>query len=60
MSGINNLFSEELKILNIGTSKFKDDLELQNQNVVQLDWTPPAGGDIEVLNILDNSSMSFF
>lgn len=56
MSGINNLFSEELKILNIGTSKFKDDLELQNQNVVQLDWTPPAGGDIEVLNILDKLS----
>lgn len=56
MSGINNLFSEELKILNIGTSNFKDDLELQGQKVIQLDWAPPAGGDIEILKIVDELS----
>lgn len=56
MSGINNLFSEELKILNIGTSNFKDDLELQGQKVIQLDWAPPAGGDIEILKIIDELS----
>ncbi|WP_406242908.1 DUF1116 domain-containing protein [Tissierella carlieri] len=56
MSGINNLFSQELKILNIGTSKFKDDLELQGQDVLQLDWVPAAGGDIELLNIIDRLS----
>jgi len=56
MSGINNLFSEELKILNIGTSNFKDDLELQGQKVIQLDWAPPAGGDIEILKIVDKLS----
>ncbi|OZV11456.1 hypothetical protein CIW83_14325 [Tissierella sp. P1] len=56
MSGINNLFSQELKILNIGTSKFKDDLELQGQDVLQLDWVPAAGGDIELLNMIDRLS----
>ena len=56
MSGINNLFSQELKILNIGTSKFKDDLEFQGQDVLQLDWVPAAGGDIELLNIIDELS----
>jgi hypothetical protein len=56
MSSINNLFSEELKILNIGTSNFKNDLELQGQKVIQLDWAPPAGGDIEILKIVDKLS----
>lgn len=56
MSDVHNLFLEELKILNIGTSNFKDDLDLQNQSVLQLDWVPPAGGDIEILNILDKLS----
>ncbi|OLS01795.1 YlbE family protein [Tissierella creatinophila] len=56
MSGINKLFSQELKILNIGTSKFKDDLELQGQDVLQLDWEPAAGGDIKLLNIVDKLS----
>ncbi|WMM24507.1 DUF1116 domain-containing protein [Tissierella sp. MB52-C2] len=56
MSNINKLFSQELKILNIGTSKFKDDLELQGQSVLQLDWAPAAGGDIELLNIIDKLS----
>lgn len=54
MTKINNLFSQELKILNIGTSKFKDDLVLQGQEVLQLDWEPAAGGDIELLNIVDS------
>lgn len=56
MSDINKLFKEELKVINIGTSKFKDDLELQGQDVVQLDWEPAAGGDIELLNIVDSLS----
>lgn len=56
MTGINKLFSEQLKILNIGTSKFKDDLELQGQDVLQLDWEPAAGGDIKLLNIVDSLS----
>ncbi|HHV39339.1 MAG TPA: DUF1116 domain-containing protein [Tepidimicrobium sp.] len=54
--GINNIFGRELNILNIGTSKFKEDLELQGQKVVDIDWEPPAGGDIELLNILDRFS----
>ncbi|HCX61566.1 MAG TPA: hypothetical protein DHU59_03905, partial [Clostridiales bacterium] len=52
-----NLFSKELKILNIGTSKFKNDLELQGQKVIQLDWEPAANGDIALLEIVDRLSI---
>lgn len=53
MTNINSLFSQDLKVLNIGTSKFEEDLERQNQEVIQLDWQPAAGGNIELLNIID-------
>lgn len=53
MSNINNLFHEELKILNMGTSTFKDELEMQNQKVTHLDWSPPASGDVRMMRIID-------
>lgn len=53
MGSINSLFSKDLKILNLGTSKFEEDLKEQNQEVIQLDWKPAAGGDIELLKIID-------
>lgn len=52
-----NLFSQELKVINMGTSKFKDDLELQGQQVIQLDWKPAADGDITLIEIVDNLSL---
>ncbi|NLJ79212.1 MAG: DUF1116 domain-containing protein [Tissierellia bacterium] len=56
--GINNIFGTELNIINIGTSKFKEDLELQGQHVTDVDWEPPAGGDVELLDILDGFASS--
>lgn len=53
MGSINSLFSKDLKILNLGISKFAEDLKEQNQEVIQLDWKPAAGGDIELLKIID-------
>ncbi|CEG25595.1 DUF1116 domain-containing protein [Bacillus sp. B-jedd] len=50
------LFSQSLKVVNIGTSKFKDDLDLQRKEVIQVDWQPPAGGKLELVNALDNLS----
>lgn len=53
MSLINNLFSQELKIINIGAPNFKEDIELQGADVIQVDWRPTAGGNMELLNAVD-------
>ena len=53
MKEIKELFSEELKVINIGTSKFKEDLELQKAESVQVEWQPPAGGNIKLIKALD-------
>lgn len=50
---MNNIFGKELKIINVGTTRFKDDLELQGKKVVQVDWQPPAGGDQNLIKALD-------
>ena len=54
MSNINELFNEELNIINVGNPKFKDDLDLQGANVIDLDWQPPAGGKVELIEALDS------
>ncbi|CQR47298.1 membrane protein FdrA [Paraliobacillus sp. PM-2] len=53
MSQIGEIFNQSLKVINIGTSKFKEDLDLQNVESVQLDWRPPAGGNVELIEALD-------
>lgn len=47
------LFSKELKVINIGIELFADDLERQDVDVIHVDWQPPAGGDLDVLNLLE-------
>lgn len=53
MTKINELFAEELKVINIGNPNFKDDLAAQGVEVVDLDWQPPAGGKTELIAALD-------
>jgi FdrA protein len=48
-----NILTEKLKVVSIGISTFADDLRSQNVEVVQVDWKPPAGGDVEMLKLLD-------
>ncbi len=47
------ILTEKLKVVNIGISTFADDLRSQNVEVVHVDWKPPAGGDIEMLKLLE-------
>lgn len=47
------LFQEPLKMINIGTAIFKDDLDLQQAEAVQFSWKPPAGGNAGILQALD-------
>ena len=39
--------------VNIGVSDFAENLRLQGVEVVQVDWAPPAGGDPEMIELLD-------
>jgi hypothetical protein len=48
-----NILTEKLKVVNIGISTFADDLRSQDVEVVHVDWKPPAGGDIEMLKLLE-------
>ena len=47
------ILSQKLKIVNIGISTFGDDLRSQDVEVVDVDWKPPAGGDVEMSRLLE-------
>jgi len=49
-----DLLLNDLKIINIGLRKFAEELEDQGIQMVQIDWTPPAGGDQELIDLLDD------
>jgi len=40
--------------LNIGVRDFADSLRAAGCDVVQVDWSPPAGGDDQVAALLDD------
>ena len=46
------LLNKELKVINIGIEMFAADLETQKVDVVHVDWRPPAGGDLDILDLL--------
>jgi hypothetical protein len=41
-----------LCVVNVGLEGFAGDLEAQGVAVTQVDWTPPAGGDVRLADIL--------
>jgi hypothetical protein len=53
MTRINELFQEELKVINMGLQSFEENLKEQNVKTVQVDWKPPAGGNKKMLSLLD-------
>ena len=40
-------------MINIGLSLFAESLRQQQVVVAQVDWHPPAGGDMELIKLLD-------
>lgn len=45
-----NLLEENLKVVNVGMSAFRDSLLSQNIETVDVNWKPPCGGDIKLIN----------
>lgn len=50
---VNALFQDSLQVINVGVERFSDAVRLQEIPVVQMDFTPPAGGDERLIRILD-------
>ena len=50
---IDELLHEPLVVVNLGVKRFADNLEAQEVEVVQVDWVPPAGGDQEMMELLE-------
>jgi hypothetical protein len=50
---IDKLLAEPVVVVNVGLSKFSKSLEEQGVEVIQVDWVPPAGGDKEMMDLLD-------
>ncbi len=49
---IKTLLEEPLKVINIGLEGFARELDSQGVIVVHVDWTPPAGGDPKLADLL--------
>lgn len=50
---ITELLSEAPRVLNIGLRSFAEDLEKERAEVLQYDWQPLAGGNQELIDVLD-------
>lgn len=53
MTKKNSIIGQKLKVINVGLSSFAEDMKSQGAEVIQVDWKPPAGGDEEMLRILE-------
>jgi hypothetical protein len=50
---IDTLLTGPIIVINIGLNQFGRSLDEQGVEVIQVDWTPPAGGDREMMDLLD-------
>ncbi len=48
-----NLLSGPPLVINVGVQDFGEALEAQGLRVIYVEWAPPAGGDQEIIDILD-------
>lgn len=52
-SSIEKLLQEPVVVINLGLKNFTTSMKEQGVEVVQVDWVPPAGGDREMMDLLD-------
>jgi len=50
---INELLDHGPVVINLGVQDFAESLKAQGVEVAFVDWAPPAGGDKEMIEILD-------
>ena len=52
-TGVDRMLATPVAAINIGVEDFAENLEAQDAKVLHVNWTPPAGGDPEIIAILD-------
>ncbi len=45
MAAVNDFFRQEIRVINLGLEAFALELERLGVPVIQVAWSPPAGGD---------------
>ncbi len=51
---IAKLFQTDLRVVNLGLSSFAETLRTSRIPVIDVDWRPPAGGNPELIRIIDD------
>jgi len=49
---VDSLLNAPLRVINVGLEGFARDLGQQGVDVVHVDWSPPAGGDPKLADLL--------
>jgi len=52
-TGFERLLHTPLIVIAMGPRDFAESLQQQEVEVVQVDWTPPAGGDKDMADLLE-------
>ena len=52
-TALDELLRGEIEVVNIGVEDFADTLQEQGVQVIHVRWSPPAGGDREMIRILE-------
>lgn len=47
------LFGEHMTVINLGLPSFFESAKGQGAPSIHVDWRPPAGGDVRLIEILD-------
>ncbi|HEY5129552.1 MAG TPA: hypothetical protein VIJ35_20090, partial [Bradyrhizobium sp.] len=51
-TSVDNLLKSKLSVVNVGLEGFAQELSSLGVPVAHVDWSPPAGGDPELANIV--------
>ncbi len=54
MKPYQSLLQKPIRVINIGLESFSEDLREAEIPVIQMDWRPPAGGDLRLVALLDS------
>lgn len=49
-----SLLQQPIRVINFGLESFSEDLRKAEIPVIQMDWRPPAGGDLRLVALLDS------
>ncbi len=49
---INDLFKQDLVVINMGLESFAEQLRKEKVKVLQMNWKPPAGGNKKLVSLL--------